>query len=71
MPARLPNARLWHQISDWCSGAAANFDWMREAKRKNTRTASNALSKRQRVERTRYAPSYRESGSDRLVGGPF
>jgi hypothetical protein len=26
-----------HQVSDWCSGAAANFDWMREAKRENTR----------------------------------
>ena len=33
--------------------------------------ASNALSKRQRVERARYAPSYRQSGSDRLAGGPF
>ena len=28
---------LVHQVSDWCSGAAANFDWMREAKRENTR----------------------------------
>jgi hypothetical protein len=26
-----------HQVSDWGSGAAANFDWMREAKRENTR----------------------------------
>jgi len=26
-----------HQVSDWCSGAAANFGWMREAKRENTR----------------------------------
>ena len=25
------------QVSDWGSGAAANFDWMREAKRENTR----------------------------------
>jgi hypothetical protein len=33
--------------------------------------AWNALSKRQRVERARYAPSYRQSGSDRLAGGPF
>jgi hypothetical protein len=32
--------------------------------------AWNALSKRQRVERARYAPSYRP-GSDRLAGGPF
>ena len=31
---RLP---LVHQVSDWCSGAAAKFDWMREAKRENTR----------------------------------
>jgi hypothetical protein len=22
-----------HQVSDWCSGAAVNFGWMREAKR--------------------------------------
>jgi len=29
--------RLVHQVSDWGSGAAANFDWMREAKRENTR----------------------------------
>ena len=29
--------KLVHQVSDWCSGAAANFDWMREAKRENTR----------------------------------
>jgi hypothetical protein len=28
---------LVHQVSDWGSGAAANFDWMREAKRENTR----------------------------------
>jgi 3-oxoacyl-[acyl-carrier protein] reductase len=28
---------LVHQVSDWCSGAAANFDSMREAKRENTR----------------------------------
>src|ERR1700722_63252 len=26
-----------HQVSDWCSGAAAYFGWMREAKRENTR----------------------------------
>ena len=33
-----PLARdLVHQVSDWGSGAAANFDWMREAKRENTR----------------------------------
>jgi hypothetical protein len=24
-------------VSDWGSGAAANFGWMREAKRENTR----------------------------------
>ena len=29
--------RLVHQVSDWCSGAAGNFGWMREAKRENTR----------------------------------
>jgi hypothetical protein len=28
---------LVHQVSDWCSGAAAYFGWMREAKRENTR----------------------------------
>ncbi len=28
---------LVHQVSDWGSGAAANFGWMREAKRENTR----------------------------------
>jgi hypothetical protein len=28
---------LVRQVSDWCSGAAANFGWMREAKRENTR----------------------------------
>src|ERR1700754_1154648 len=28
---------LVHQVSDLGSGAAANFDWMREAKRENTR----------------------------------
>jgi hypothetical protein len=28
---------LVHQVSDWCSGAAANFGRMREAKRENTR----------------------------------
>ena len=31
------NDHLVHQVSDWGSGAAANFDWMREAKRENTR----------------------------------
>jgi hypothetical protein len=30
-------SRLVHQVSDWCSGAAAYFGWVREAKRKNTR----------------------------------
>jgi hypothetical protein len=30
-------AALVHQVSDWCSGAAAYFGWMREAKRENTR----------------------------------
>ena len=29
--------QLVHQVSDWYSGAAANFGWMREAKRENTR----------------------------------
>ena len=29
--------KLVHQVSDWCSGAAGNFGWMREAKRENTR----------------------------------
>jgi len=28
---------LVHQVSDWGSGAAANFGWKREAKRENTR----------------------------------
>jgi beta-galactosidase GanA len=28
---------LVHQVSDWCSGAAAYFGWMREVKRENTR----------------------------------
>jgi hypothetical protein len=28
---------LVHQVSDWGSGAAAYFGWMREAKRENTR----------------------------------
>ena len=32
-----PQFSVVHQVSDWCSGAAANFDWMREAKRENTR----------------------------------
>ena len=32
-----PAALLVHQVSDWCSGAAAHFGWVREAKRKNTR----------------------------------
>ncbi len=31
------SATLVHQVNDWGSGAAANFDWMREAKRENTR----------------------------------
>ena len=35
--ARVSPQALVHQVSDWCSGAAANFDWMREAKRENTR----------------------------------
>ncbi len=35
--ANIEEIRLVHQVSDWCSGAAANFDWMREAKRENTR----------------------------------
>src|SRR6478752_3982972 len=30
----LPLCYLVHQVSDWCSGAAANFGWMREAKRR-------------------------------------
>jgi ATP dependent DNA ligase C terminal region len=29
--------RLVHQVSDWGSGAAGYFGWMREAKRENTR----------------------------------
>jgi hypothetical protein len=28
---------LVHQVSDWCSGAAANFGWMREEKGENIR----------------------------------
>jgi hypothetical protein len=28
---------LVHQVIDWRGGAAANFGWMREAKRENTR----------------------------------
>jgi hypothetical protein len=28
---------LVHQVSDWCSSAAVNFGWMREAKNENTR----------------------------------
>ena len=31
-----PSLALVHQVSDWGSGAAANFDWMREAKRERT-----------------------------------
>jgi hypothetical protein len=31
-----PEPALVHQVSDWCSGAAVNFGWMREAKRENT-----------------------------------
>jgi hypothetical protein len=90
-----------HQVSDWCSGAAVNFGWMREAKKrhaarrvamkmgrwlrcssvtyrsirravacswpasnalsKRQRVERDALSKRQRVERARYAPSCRQS----------
>jgi hypothetical protein len=34
---RMHSLSLVHQVSDWCSGAAANFGWMREAKRENTR----------------------------------
>jgi hypothetical protein len=30
-------SQLAHEVSDWGSGAAAHFGWMREAKRKNTR----------------------------------
>jgi len=26
---------LVHQVRDWCSGAAADFGWMRDAKREN------------------------------------
>jgi hypothetical protein len=33
----LSECYLVHQVSDWCSGAAAYFGWMREAKRENTR----------------------------------
>jgi hypothetical protein len=37
-PWRLqPIRTLVQQVSDWCSGAAAYFGWMREAKRENTR----------------------------------
>ena len=32
-----PDLLLVHQVSDWGSGAAAYFGWMREAKRENTR----------------------------------
>ena len=31
-----------HQVSDWCSGAAACFGWMREAKREATKGPQNA-----------------------------
>jgi hypothetical protein len=31
------HAELVRQVSDWCSGAAADFGWIREAKRENTR----------------------------------
>src|SRR5260221_10254541 len=33
----LKKGDLVHQVSDWDSGAAVNFGWMREAKRENTR----------------------------------
>jgi hypothetical protein len=33
LPASKGARPLMHQVSDWCSGAAANFGWMREAKR--------------------------------------
>jgi hypothetical protein len=34
---RQEQVHLVHQVSDWGSGAAAYFGWMREAKRENTR----------------------------------
>ena len=41
---RLITLVLVHQVSDWCSGAAANFGRMREAKRENTRCGLSAMS---------------------------
>jgi hypothetical protein len=35
--AKKAGVTLVHQVSEWCSGAAANFGWMREAKKENTR----------------------------------
>jgi hypothetical protein len=36
-PVSNKKPELVHQVSDWSSGAAAYFGWMREAKRENTR----------------------------------
>jgi hypothetical protein len=42
-----------HQVSDWCSGAAADFGWMREAKRENTRCGLRPMSDKAAGQKTR------------------
>ena len=46
---------LVHQVRDWFSGAAANFGWMREAKRENTRCGLRPMSDKAASQKTRSA----------------
>src|SRR6516225_2737300 len=53
---------LVHQVRDWFSGAAANFGWMREAKRENTRCGLRPMSDKAASQKTRSPEGCDENG---------
>ena len=59
---RARSPRLVHQVSDWCSGAAANFGWMREAKRENTRCGLLPMSDKAAGQKARSPQGCDENG---------
>src|SRR6516165_5360270 len=55
-------AVLVHQVRGWYSGAAAYFDWMREAKRENTRCGLRPMSDKAASQKTRSPEGCDENG---------
>jgi hypothetical protein len=51
-----------HQVRGWCSGAAAYFGWMREAKRENTRCGLRPMSDKAAGRKTRGPEGCDENG---------